>query len=225
MDTAQFDHALITAVFQRAALVGWRDTNLVDAARDAALDLARVRLRFPGKTAVLLRFGTMADQAVLAGAPAEGTPREKLFDLIMLRFDQLQQHRDGVLALMEALRTDPGTALLLYGATLRSMRWLLDAAGVPSTGVVGGLRVHGLAAVWAYALRAWQADEGSDLPGTMAALDRALDRAMQAEELVPGRVRPMPEAEPMDPAMAEAAEPTLLDGAVIAAAPDGPAVI
>ena len=160
MDTSQFDKALISAVFQQAALVGWREASLVSAARDASLDLARVRIRFPGKTAVLLRFGVVMDQAVLAGAPSEGTSREKLFDLLMLRFDQMQAQRAGVLAVMAALPSDPAAALMLYGATLRSMKWLLDTAGLPTSGPVGALRVHGLAAVWAYALRAWERTKG-----------------------------------------------------------------
>ena len=220
MDTSQFDKALIAAVFQRAALVGWKQATLVDAARDAALDLSRVRLRFPGKRAVLARFGTAADQAMLAGSPTEGTPRERLFDLLMLRFDQLQQYRDGVLALMQALPTEPATALLLYGATLRSMRWILDAAGVPSGGVTGALRVQGLAAVWAYALRAWQDDSGTDLPATMAAVDRGLDRAVQAEEMLPGRTPAVPSETEMEPP-----PPPMVSGTAVAAAEDGPAVI
>ena len=225
MDTSQFDKAMITAVFQRAALVGWRETTLAAAARDAALDLPRVRMRFPGKTAVLLRFGVVADQAMLAGAPSEGLPRERLFDLLMLRFDQLQQHRDGMLALMQALRTDPATTLLLYGATLRSMRWALDAAEVPTDGPLGALRVHGLAAVWAYAMRAWQMDEGSaDLPATMAAVDRGLDRAMQAEGMLNREpVRSFDDVA-VDAAPADEAPP-MLSGAAIVAAEDGPAVL
>lgn len=198
MQTHEFDAAVVGAVFRQAGLVGWRDTNLVEAARDAGLDLVRLRIRFPGKTAVLMRFGTMADQAALqAGAAAVGTARERLFDVVMARFDALQQHRDGVLSLMEGLRTDPGLTLLLYGATVRSMRWMLDAAGIPTGGVVGALRVQGMVAAWAYALRSWERDEGSDLPATMAALERALDRAMQAEGMLPGRgPAPMDDEEP-----------------------------
>ncbi len=217
MDTNEFDHAVIGAVFQRAGLVGWRETSLVDAAREAGLDLGRLRVRFPGKDAVLLRFGTMADQAALAAAPAEGSHRDRLFDLVMARFDHLQQHRGGVLALIAALRTDPGTALLLYGATLRSMAWLLDAAGVPTAGVTGMLRVHGLVAVWAYTLRAWEKDEGVDLPATMAALDRALDRAVRAEEMLPGHRAAAPDTSII------VAGPS--SSAPIAAAGDGPAVL
>jgi ubiquinone biosynthesis protein COQ9 len=91
------------------------------------------------------------------------------------------------MALIAALRTDPAGTLLVYMATLRSMKWLLEAAGVPATGLTGQLRVHGLMALWVYALRAWARDESADLSSTMAAVDRGLDRAMQAERGLPGR--------------------------------------
>ena len=235
LDTNQFDAAVIGAVFTNAGLVGWRDTSLVEAARDAGLDLVRLRIRFPDKAAVLLRFGTMADQAALAATPATGVPRDRLFDAVMARFDQLQAHRDGVLALMEALRFDPATTLLLYGTTLRSMKWMLDAAGIPSQGLTGQLRIHGLLAVWTYALRAWERDGGSDLPATMAAVDRALDRAMQAEALLPFNRAPEPfppEPFPAEPPLADPLpdapppeSPTLLSSPGIASTPDGPEVL
>ena len=88
--------------------------------------------------------------------------------------------------------------MLLYAATLRSMKWLLEAAGVPASGLTGQLRVHGLMALWLYALRAWERDESADLSGTMAAVDRGLDRAMQAERGLPG-ARPEPEPPPPAP--------------------------
>jgi len=198
MGDAEFDRAVVKAVFEQAALRGWADVSLVEAAQDAGLEPARVRARFAGRASVLMRFGVQADQAALAGAGTSGAPREKLFDVLMNRFEALQAHRGGMMALLQALRTDPGTSLLLYGATLRSMKWLLEAAGVPASGLLGQLRVHGLMAVWLYALRAWERDESEDLSGTMAAVDRALDRAMQAERGLPGR-RPIPEPPPEPP--------------------------
>jgi hypothetical protein len=201
MDTIEFDKAVVAAVFAYAGLVGWRETSLVTAAGDAGLDLVRLRVRFPGKSAVLLRFGVLADQAALSAMQPGGSPRERLFDLVMARFDFLQAHRPGVLALMEALRTDPGTTLMLWGATLRSMRWLLAAAGVPTTGLVGMLRIQGAGALWAYTLRAWEQDDSADMSSTMAALDRALDRALQGEEMLPGQrppAAPTPEPSPIN---------------------------
>lgn len=187
MEDNAFDNALIAAVFEQAALFGWADVNIAAAAREAGLPLDRTRARFPGRGAVLLRFGVIADQAALRAPSTEPSARERLFDILMLRFDALQQHRDGIRELMRAMRTDPGTTMLLYGATLRSMKWMLDGAGIPSGGVVGALRVHGLLALWTYALRAWEQDDSPDLAATMAAVDRGLDRALQAEGILPGR--------------------------------------
>lgn len=198
MEDIEFDSTLIAAAFTQAGLRGWHSLSIADAARDAGLPLARVRARFPGRGALLLRFGVMADQAALGDSGAETEPRERLFDMVMRRFDALQQHRDGILALLHALPTDPGHALLLYGATLRSMKWMLDGAGIPSTGLAGTLRVHGLLAIWLGALRAWERDDSADLSGTMAAVDRGLAQAVRAEGWLPGARSPAHEAGAFD---------------------------
>lgn len=191
MDDAEFDRALIAAAFQLAAEKGWRGVTVGSAARAAALPLARARERFPGRPAVLLKFGRLADQAALVEAPGDGPPRDRLFDLLMRRIDTLQSHRAGVLALLRALPLEPPTALLLTLATRRSMRWMLDAAGIPTRGINGELRVRGLCAVWLWTVRAWRADETEDLTATMAALDAALRRAEQAAEWLGWGGRPV----------------------------------
>ncbi|MGA9867889.1 MAG: TetR family transcriptional regulator [Acetobacteraceae bacterium] len=182
MSDAEFDKALLGAAFALAGAAGWDAVTVAEAARSANLDLARARERFPGRAAILLRLGRSADQAALAQAPAEGTVRDRLFYLLMQRIDVMQDHRAGVLALMRRLPRDPGTALLLACATRRSMRWLLDAAGVPTAGLRGELRVRGLCGVWLWVMRAWQHDETEDMAATMSALDAALRRA---ERLAP----------------------------------------
>lgn len=177
MSDLDFDSALIASFFRLVADKGWTRVSVAEAARAAALPLAEARARFPGRAAVLVKLGRMADRGALAEGPAGGPVRDALFDLLMRRFDTLQAHRAGVIALMRALPADPPTTLLLACATRRSMRWMLQAAGVSTAGVRGELRIRGLVAVWLWTLRAWERDESADLSGTMAALDAALRRA------------------------------------------------
>lgn len=197
MDDDAFDHALIGAAFTLAAETGWRRLNIAAAARAAGLPLPRARARFPSRGALLLRFGRLADQAALADVPAEGTVRDRLFDLVMRRIDIFQSHRTGVIALLRALPCEPPTAVLLACATRRSLRWLLQAAGVNTGGLRGELTLRGFLAVWLWTLRAWERDETADLSATMAALDTALQRAGQAAQWLRGRPAPAP-AEPPD---------------------------
>jgi AcrR family transcriptional regulator len=189
-----FDTALVTAAFRIAAEEGWRKVNVPAAARAAGLSLSKARERFPSRAAILLRFGRLADQIALQDAPSEGSVRDRLFDLLMRRFDMLQTHRAGVKALLRALPTDPPSAILLACASKRSMRWMLQTAGVTATGPRGEIQVRGLLAVWLWAVRAWERDTSDDLSGTMAAVDKALERAEQAASWLHGQRRSPPAA-------------------------------
>ena len=207
MNDTDFDTALITSALRRAVDDGWRTVTIAAAARAAGLPLPEARARFPSKAAVLLKLGRMVDQAALEEAPDEGPVRDRLFDLLMRRFDAMQAHRGGVVAVMRALPMDPPTAVLLACATRRSMRWMLQAAGGSTTGLFGEIRVRGLMAVWLWAMRAWERDETEDLTTTMAALDTALARAERAAGWLAGgaATKVAPET-PMDEPAAEPAD-------------------
>ena len=187
MDDTDFDTALIASALTLAGTDGWRSVSVAAAARAADLPLSQARVRFPSKAAILLGFGRMADELTLEDAADEGPVRDRLFDLLMRRFDALQAQRAGILAVMRALPFDPFTAVLLACATRRSMSWMLQAADAGTTGLTGELRVKGLIAVWLWALRAWERDDSEDLTATMAALDTALARAEQAAGWLAGR--------------------------------------
>jgi ubiquinone biosynthesis protein COQ9 len=210
MDDQAFDAALVRAAFDLAAEVGWRRLRVAEAARRAGLPLDRARLRFPGNLAVLLRFGRLADAAALRHAAAEGPVRDRLFDILMQRFEFLQAHRSGVLALLRLLPCAPPLALLLHRATRRSMGWMLEGAGISAAGLEGRLRAKGLEAVWLWTVQAWRRDDSEDLSATMSALDKALTRAEGLAACLPGRRRATateePAADEQDASMAQGGE-------------------
>jgi hypothetical protein len=187
MSDTEFDRALVRAAFDLAAERGWAAVSVAEAARRAELPLDRARARYPIRAAILMRFGSLADQYALEQAPQEGPHRDRLFDLLMRRFDFLQRHRDGVLALMRALPANPLLAAALACANKRSMAWMLEGAGISARGLRGKLRTDGLLLVGLVGLRAWMDDTSEDLSATMAAVDRALRRAEEAEGWLSGR--------------------------------------
>jgi len=199
MDDDQFDSALIGSAMAQAETLGWRHVTVAAAAREAGLALDLARTRFPHQASVLVRLGVLADQAALVDDGSTGTVRERLFDMLMRRFDVLQQYRGGVQTVMRALPFDPALVVMLAFETRTSMAWMAQASGLDTGGLAGSLRITGLVGVWLQTLRAWERDDSPDLSGTMAALDRALDRAASLGRFLGGRLSPPPEITPEVP--------------------------
>jgi AcrR family transcriptional regulator len=169
---------LVTAALTLAARQGWRNTGLGEIAREAGLPLAEAYAACSSKLAILAAWHRRIDRVALEGAGEMGdeTPRDRLFDLLMRRFDALQASRVAVRALLRDSLGDPG-ALLGAPLLLRSMGWMLEAAGVSAAGWLGRLRVQLLAGLYLSVLRVFLEDESADLTRTMAVLDRRLRRA------------------------------------------------
>lgn len=161
---------------------GWPALTMRAVAAEAGVPLASLRQRFASPMAMLRAHAAAVDAAVIEGTIEDetSTPRDRLFDVLMRRLDMLQPNRAGIVRLMRDLPRDPLLALWLASEQPRTMRWMLEAAGLEATGPKGTLRAHGLGVVWLATLHAWAKDESEDLPATMAALDRALDQADKA---------------------------------------------
>jgi AcrR family transcriptional regulator len=170
---------IIDAALARMVSEGWRQLSLAAIAEAAELPILQVYRIFGSKQAILRGLYRKIDQAVLAQPPqaeAEERPRDRLFDLLMRRFDALKPHKAALKVLRRELVGDPVTALCAGGLLLHSMRWMLEAADIATGGLRGALAVRLTAAAYLSAMRVWEHDDSPDLEGTMAALDARLRR-------------------------------------------------
>ncbi len=188
------EDALVAALWRVIATHGWPGLTMGRLAAEAAVPMATLRDRFPSRLDPLILHGRRVDHAVLAGTiPGQGgAARDRLFDVLMRRLDAMQPHRAGILRFLRDMRRDPSLAVLLGPQMSLSMRWMLDAAEIEGSGGRRRAMSLGLVGVWLATVRAWAEDESEDLGPTMAALDRALDRAEQ----VARTLRLLPDAAP-----------------------------
>ncbi len=171
---------IIDATMQLAAMAGWRNVTLYDIARESGLEVAAVVDAVGDRMGVIRHLAARADQAMLAAVdddwPDESV-RDRLFTLLIARFDHLKGHREGLRAVLSSLPTDPGDAfVLMAGPGQRAMRLAMEAAGVSTAGIMGALRVKALGMAYARTFRTFLDDDSPDLSRTMAALDTSLSR-------------------------------------------------
>lgn len=177
---------IVDALMQLAAERPFEEITIRDIAAAANISLADFRDFFPSKGAVLGGFSRRIDRAVLGAASddlADASARDRLFDVLMRRFDAMAPYRDGLREVYAWLRRDPIALVRMNEAVLNSMRFMLEAAGLDSEGPAGAIKLQGLALAWARVFSIWLEDSAPDFSRTMAALDKELT---QGERFVTG---------------------------------------
>ena len=169
--------ALREALLRMVAAGGWRNLSYAEIAKDAGLSLAAAYQAYPSKGAILLGITRDIDARLFASLeedPLDGSAKDRLFDLLMRRFDVLGDHREAYAALAWELPRTPLEAGCLLFQLRRSLANMLEAAGLSASGLRGAIRIEGLGAIYAAALRVWLKDDTADLSKTMAELDKRL---------------------------------------------------
>lgn len=178
---------IIAAALKLAAKSGWHELTLAEIAAAAKVSLPELAHMLPTKSAILAAWSRSIDADVLKAAEAEDlgseSARDRLFDVLMMRFDALSPSKPALQNISRDLARDPVAAVALVRPALQSLGWMLEAAGIDSSGVRGAVRVRGLALIWARVFRVWLED-GEDQAKTMAELDRRLRQAEQMLETV-----------------------------------------
>jgi AcrR family transcriptional regulator len=170
---------IIDAVLRLIPTEGWRRLTLAAIATEAGLPILQVYRVFRSKQAILGGFVRRIDEIVLAEPPVaepDERPRDRVFELLMRRFDALQPFKAALDVLRRELPGDPVAVLCAGSALLRSMRWMLEAANVPTGGIRGAVAVRLAAMAYLSTIRVWQGDDSPDRARTMSALDARLRR-------------------------------------------------
>jgi ubiquinone biosynthesis protein COQ9 len=180
---AKLRKALLALVEER----GWLDLSMADIAEQAGVSMAEAHRAYRSKAAILVGLTKALDERLIEGLdsdPLEGSAKDRLFDLLMRRFDILKADRAAYRRLMRQLPATPAEFAALLCRLRRSLSLMLEAAGLSASGLKGELRLQGLGAVYTAGLRAFVNDESEDLAKTMAEIDKRLGQAERLSDLL-----------------------------------------
>lgn len=167
----------LIAALNLAAGKPWSDITLAAIAEKAGLTLNDFHGR-AAKEDLVEAMDAHFDRAMSAeGVPDDSSARERLFDVIMKRFEAMEPYRAGLRELMKFRETSLTHVVRLPAHRHASAAWALASAGLDNdTGAPASLKRIAIAFVIAETERAWRKDT-SDFARTMAALDKGLRRA------------------------------------------------
>ena len=183
---------MIDSALALAAKHNWGDVAFEDIAQQAKIESQDALEYFDDKGDILIAYGRRVDRQMIENAALEpfgnveisqedqSFIRERLFDLIMERFDVLNENREAVLSILDGIKFDPKQAIISFPHLTKSMGRILEEAGESCDGIKGCGKITGLTAVYLYTVKTWRDDDTTDMAKTMAALDKSLGLAEEA---------------------------------------------
>lgn len=171
-------HKIISATLALAAEGAFHKTSLLGISKRAGVSLEELRASFRSKDDILAGFVRVVDDAVLSkvggGASGDEEPaRDRLFDVIMTRFEVMTPYRVGLASIVDR-PLGSGVGVKSACQLFSSKYWMLEAAGISAAGASGALRLAGLMQVYSAVFPVWLKDDEVGLPKTMAAVDQRL---------------------------------------------------
>ena len=171
---------IIEAAFKLGAQKGWRDIRMTDIAETSGMSLQELYKLTPTKLHIVAEFVGKIDHQMLVDDDAEiasEPPRDRLFDVIMRRFDLLGPYKDGIAAIFKDARSRPYVWAWAGPMYARSLAWMLESARIDHSGIAGLVRIKGLGLIMLAAVNVWLSDDSTDLARTMMFVDHQLSRA------------------------------------------------
>lgn len=178
----------VRAALELGAETPWNEMTLAAIAERAGLSLQDFH-RVADKDTIADAVEGYFDKAMSEGSfDEDDTPRTRLFDVIMMRFEAMEAHRDALLPLMKWRQTQPLRVLSLIAARQASADWALVCAGLDtSEGLPRPVRSTAIAWAIAQAERAWRKEDSADLSRTMAKLDGELRKMEERASWIKSR--------------------------------------
>ena len=105
------------------------------------------------------------------------TTKDMLFEVLMMRFDVLQENRISFINIYNALKKSPKNILNLFPSFLESMIVTAELANFNVNGLKGSIRLKGIFIIYLITFYTWVEDNTLSLEKTMNALDKNLDQA------------------------------------------------
>lgn len=169
---------IIDAALDMAVEKSWENVTLHDIAERAGIPFEDLAKEVDEKSRILAMYEVCLNRSVFenlgGGGKQDENPRDRLFDIMMERFELMGDRKAAIKSISMSFYSDPKQAILGAPHLAASMNWMLEVSGIDTFGVRGALKVAGLTAIYMKVLKDWIKDDTEDMSVTMASLDRTL---------------------------------------------------
>jgi len=157
----------------------WNSISLDNICKKLKLDKKKVSKHIKSKHDLLKNINQYFDDQIMIAVKSvdKSTPRDMLFEILMLRFELLNRYRKSILKMFNFFKYKPKSFILLLPSLINSSCMMAKVANIETKGMIGSVNTKGLLIIYFSTFLTWIEDENSSLDRTMNALDNYLEKA------------------------------------------------
>jgi hypothetical protein len=174
----QIKNELIQSMLDLAQTRAWNDISIEEIFENADCNKDIARALYDTKLDIFALYGRSVDLKLaenMDGAfSGDESLKDRLFDIMMERFDILNENRAAVVSILNGMTLDPKKGISAFMRSCESIEMMMNLADIDSYGWKGSARTIALSGIYLKVLRDWVSDDSADMAATMASLDKAL---------------------------------------------------
>ena len=157
----------------------WNSIKLEEICKKSKINKKKLQRKIESKLDLLSNINRYFDLQLTNTSETvdQSSHKDMIFELMMLRFDILQNYRKSIIRIFNAFKRKPQELLLLLPSFIESMVVITRMAKIPISGLKGNLKIKGLLVIYFLSFLVWTKDNCDSLEKTMKSLDNYLNNA------------------------------------------------
>lgn len=181
MTELKTEHKIIKLIFKKIESSGWENFNFNEFSREYKIPIVKIRHFFVNKNQIITKFSKMIDfyveQKISADDINMSSIKDNLFELIMLRFEEMEDYKISLRIITQSLANNPLLLSRVSKNILNSLDFYLELSQGYDRSSMDLFKKNILFLVYSYCFNVWLNDNTPDLSSTMAELDKLLSMA------------------------------------------------
>ena len=157
----------------------WETMSIEQISKKSKISKKKITHFIKNKHDLLKNINHYFDDKILESSKLldQSTAKDMIFEILMMRFDLLNQHRRSLIKMFDIFKKKPQDFLFLLPSFIESMILMCNISNIKINGIIGNLKIKGLLIIYFSTFLIWTKDESASLDKTMTALDNYLIRA------------------------------------------------
>ena len=168
--------------------IGWDKFSIEKLSTKENIPVRDLKVFFKCKYSIVDKFSIMIDKNIESKLKIEdfkdSSKKDILFELIMMRFDEMEEFKGSLAKILDASRNKPLLISIITKNVMNTMDFFLELSNSYNNYAFDVLKKNFLFLIYSITFKTWLSDNTEELSKTMAELDRLLSTAENFQQKV-----------------------------------------